>query len=159
MPAIADWFAVDIRDGTGRVQRVALAHKDPKKIKMGKELEKLFPFDPGAPSGLPKVLRTGLPEFYPYLSPESLKAVAKNDAQRKALDKLNLTALMCIPIVIKGECIGAIEFIYAESKRQFSDADFQMAQELGISAAIAIERSLLYHELKNKQERLDQPCV
>src|SRR5581483_5058743 len=45
VPQIADWCAIDIIDSKGKLQHVSLAHKDPKKVKWAKELQRRQPTD------------------------------------------------------------------------------------------------------------------
>jgi len=62
VPTIADWCAVDVLHGTV-VRRLAVAHVDPAKVQCVQELERRYPPDPNATSGVPEILRTGRAEF------------------------------------------------------------------------------------------------
>src|SRR5207244_9546528 len=63
VPRFADWCAIALIRGARSFSGVAVAHVDPVKEDMLREVHRRPrpPWD--APSGLPKVLRTGEPEF------------------------------------------------------------------------------------------------
>src|SRR5918912_2114736 len=58
VPRLADWCAVDVLEEDGTLNRLAVAHQDPKKIALAHELEERYPPDPEAPQGVAQVLRT-----------------------------------------------------------------------------------------------------
>ncbi len=64
VPWLADWCAVDLPDGRGGIQQVALAHADPAKVALARDLRRRFPPDPDAAIGVPAVLRGGPPELF-----------------------------------------------------------------------------------------------
>ncbi|MEO6508950.1 MAG: PAS domain S-box protein [Patescibacteria group bacterium] len=144
VPQIADWCSIDMIDKNGHLQLVAIAHKDPKKVRWGRQLRKDNPTDMDAKSGLPNVLRTGKSEFYANVSDEMLVASAKNEKELKLLRKIGLTSVMIVPICMENECIGAISFISTETKRNYTPADLSMAEELASRASMAIENAQLY---------------
>ncbi len=49
VPELADWCAVDIRTSDDSVERLAVTHIDPEKVKWAHELRRRFPYDPDAP--------------------------------------------------------------------------------------------------------------
>src|SRR5262245_17585303 len=62
VPRLADWFSVDLlEDGT--IRNALVMHPDPAKVELAKDLQRRFPADPDAPSGVPNVIRTGVPEL------------------------------------------------------------------------------------------------
>ena len=49
---------------------------------------------------------------------------------------------MIVPLQGKGGVFGAITFIYAQSAREYTQADLEFAEELARRAALIIERRL-----------------
>ena len=74
VPALADWFAVDLLDG-GRIKNILVAHPDPAKVELARELQRRFPTDPDAPTGAPNVIRTGTSELTETIPDEMLRAL------------------------------------------------------------------------------------
>src|SRR6185295_13628580 len=83
VPEFADWAAIDIVGEDGKPKQVAVAHVNPEKVRWAYELNKRYPPDPNAPTGIYNVLRTGKPEFYPEITEEMLVAGAMDDEHLK----------------------------------------------------------------------------
>lgn len=151
VPHIGDWCAVDLLTSDGQLQQVAVAHKDPAKIKWAKELRKVDPPDMHAPTGVPQVLRTGEPELYPVISDELLVRVAKTKKHLKLLREIGFKSAMIVPIFSQKKPIGVITFVTTETRRNYNQADLLMAQELATRATVAIENARLF---KGSQEAI-----
>lgn len=151
VPHIADWCAVDILDERGKLQQVAVAHKDPKKVKWAKELRKKQPIDMSAKSGVANVLRTGKPELYPLITDELLRASSKSEKEYKLTKSIGFTSAIVVPILSHRQPVGAITLVTAETNRHYNEADLLMAKELATRASVAIQNSKLY---KGSQEAI-----
>jgi PAS domain S-box-containing protein len=68
VPYFADWCSVDIAGEDGTLNRLAVAHIDPAKIKWAHEISARYPPNPNESQGLYNVFRTGKSEFYPGYS-------------------------------------------------------------------------------------------
>jgi PAS domain S-box-containing protein len=78
VPRIADWSAVDIVTKSGKVERLAVEHLDPKTIEFVEMLQSRYPEDPNAEGGLPEVLRTGNSSLFSDIPDELLVQSAKD---------------------------------------------------------------------------------
>ena len=143
VPEVADWCTVDILED-GSVKQVAVAHKDPKKIKWARNLRKVNPVDLDAPTGIAKILRDGKSEIYPVITDEMLVAVSKSKEQLKLLRNIGFTSAMIVPIFSQEKPVGTITLVTTETDRHYSHADLLMAEELGTRASVAIENARLY---------------
>lgn len=154
VPHIADWCTVDMRTGEG-IQQLALAHVDPEKVQWAKELNRANPPDPQAPTGVPNVLRTGKPEFYPVINDAFLVAAAHDDEELALMRLIGFSSVMIVPLLVEGKAIGAITFVSAESGRYYTQADLSMAEELASRAALAIQNAWLYREAQQSRDQLE----
>jgi GAF domain-containing protein len=143
---LADWCAVDLPDGQGGIQQVALAHRDPQKVAMAEELRRRYPPDPTTQGGVPGVLRGGPPELFRDIPDELLAAAIKDPEQLEAFRALGMRSVMIVPMRVGDETLGALTLVTADSGRRFSDADFAFAQDLALRAATAIQNARLYEE-------------
>ena len=155
VPNIADWCTIDLYQNK-KVQRVAVAHRDPKKVKWAEELhEKQGPPDMDAPSGLPRVLRTGEFEYYPDIPDEMLVAAAKDEQELKLMRDIGFSSAIIVPMKLNNKVIGAISLISAESKVHYKDSDLEVAKGLANRAALAVYNANLYqaaqHELAERK--------
>ena len=146
VPHIADWCAVDMLTGLRTVELLAVAHVDPEKVHWAEELRRRDPVELDRPTGLPRVLRTGRPEFYPVITDELLVATAKDEQALALARSIGFSSAMIVPLPGREHTIGAITFVTAESGRHYTAADLHMAEELASRAALAIENSRLYSE-------------
>ncbi|MBN1888941.1 MAG: response regulator [Thermoflexales bacterium] len=62
---------------------------------------------------------------------------------------------MCVPLIVKGRCIGAIEMIN-KIEGTFTGTDAEMAQFLAASVAVALENARLYTELAASTRDLER---
>ncbi len=78
VPTFADWCAIDlVRDG--RLQRLAVAHVDPAKVDLARELAERYPSDPNAPAGAWHVIKTGESELISEITDEMLVAGSQDE--------------------------------------------------------------------------------
>jgi PAS domain S-box-containing protein len=147
VPVLGDWCAIDILGPDGEIERLAVAHQDPEKVRWAYELQDRYPPDRDAPRGVPQVMRSGEPEFLPEIPQELLdEAIGDDDELRKIVDELGLTSSICVPLIARGRTFGALSLITAEQHPPFTQADFELAIELGRRAGVAVDNARLYRE-------------
>jgi PAS domain S-box-containing protein len=150
VPTLADWCAVDVVAEDGSVERLAVAHPDPKKVELAYELQERYPTDPNASSGVPNVLRTGEAEMMEEIPEELIEQAARDERHRQMLRELGLRSYMVVPLVARGRTLGAISFVSAESGRRYGQADLELAQELARRAGLAVDNARLYEEARKE---------
>ncbi len=155
VPRLADWVAVEIADGQGRTEQVAVAHVDPAKVQFARELAHRYPPDPNAPTGVPNVIRTGKPEFYAEIPKALLEASAQDDEHLRIISELDLRSALVVPLPGRTKVFGAMTFIYAQSDRRYTADDLAFAEELARRAALMIERRRLEEEADNANRMKD----
>ena len=147
VPRLADWCAIDILGADGEIERLAVAHQDPEKVKWAYELQERYPPNPNAPRGVPHVLRSGQPDFLPTIPRELLdEAIGGDDELRRIVDQLGLTSSIAVPLIARGRTLGALSLITAETHPPFRQADFELAVELARRAAVAVDNARLVRE-------------
>ena len=147
VPRLADWCAIDMLGADGEIERLAVAHQDPEKVKWAYELQERYPPDPNAPRGVSAVLRSGEPDFLPTIPQELLdEAIGDDDELRQIVDELGLTSSIAVPLIARGRTLGALSLIAAETHPPFRQADFELAVELARRAAVAVDNARLYRE-------------
>jgi len=145
VPRLADWCAIDMLDTHGTIELVAVAHVDPDKVEIARDLRRRYPPDPEALSGVAKVLRTGQPELLDEISPELIeRALADRPEIGDLVRGLQLRSSMVVPLMGNDKVLGAITFVWAESARRYTQADLNLAEDLARRASVAIENARLY---------------
>ncbi|MDF5737346.1 MULTISPECIES: AAA family ATPase [unclassified Nostoc] len=156
VPDFADWCGVDLLQDNQSINRVAVAHRDPEKVKLGWELYQLYPRKLDAPEGVPKVLRTGQSEMIAEISDAALAAAIPDPEYLRILRELGLKSCIILPLVARGRIFGAISFVTAESERRYSPADLSLAEDVAHRAAIAIDNARLYQEAQQAQRTAER---
>jgi len=102
VPRLADWCVVHVAAEDGAISPVAIAHVDPTKVELATKLQRRYPPDPTAPSGVPEVLRSGRPQLYPRIDDATLVAVARDADHLAALRDVGMVSAMIVPLVARG---------------------------------------------------------
>jgi PAS domain S-box-containing protein len=161
VPEVSDWFAVDLAADEG-LRSVAVAHVNPQKVDLARELRERYPPDPSAPSGLWNVIRTGRPELHGEIADQMLVEAAKDEEHLRILRELQMNSAMIVPLRAQGRTLGAVTFVAAESGRSYGTDDLSFAQELVSHAALAIDNASRYkreHETAITLQRALLPGV
>jgi PAS domain S-box-containing protein len=155
VPALADWCAVDVLPAPDpaawppAVRRVAVAGRDPAKLLWARKLGAAVERDWNSPNGLPQVLRTGEPAFFPVVSDDLIRRARLSDQEKAAFLRIGLRSAICVPLVARGRTFGAISLAMAESGRRYDEADLALAEDLARNAAIAIDNARLYADQRD----------
>lgn len=159
---VADWCSVVLRDGDG-LRYVAVAHVDPAKVTFAREVQRRYPLDPGAASGVPQVIRTGRAELVPDVEAALPAAVVRDREQLQILRALRIRSSMVVPLRDHDRTIGAINFVSAESGCRYGPADLKVAEDLAHRCSLAFEHAALLaqaqvaeHELRRLNEELER---
>ncbi len=151
VPTFADWAAVDILGDSGSIQRLAVTHSDPDKVRLAYEFNKRYP--PREQDPVRLVLRTRK-SMMVEISDERIDQVARDAGHAAALRELGIKSFIVAPMVYGGRSLGTITFATAESARLYSGADLQTAEDLAHRAAMAVEHARLHREALANEERL-----
>jgi serine phosphatase RsbU (regulator of sigma subunit) len=100
------------------------------------------------------VLDSGVSQLIREVTPEMLRAAARNDTHLGGLVQLGFRSAMAVPVRAGGEVLGAIVFISAESRRLYDGQDLATAEELARRAGMAIQHARLYRERSRVAESL-----
>ncbi|HET6780661.1 MAG TPA: GAF domain-containing protein, partial [bacterium] len=144
VPTIADWCIVDLVDDQGTIRQVGIAHVDPTKESLVRELRLRYPPKPNPEHVIMRVLRSGKSELTPDITEADLKARARDKTHFKILRSLDIHSDMVIPLIARGRTLGAISFIRAKSRPQYSAVDLSLAEEIAARAAVAIDNAHLF---------------
>ncbi|HEX7900191.1 MAG TPA: ATP-binding protein [Planctomycetota bacterium] len=150
VPRLADWSAVHARENGGAVQRLAVSHADPRKIGLLEELLDRYPPAPGSLLKFPQVIETGKTEFMPEIPAGQLRDTARSEEHAAMLHALGLRALICVPLEARGRIFGALTLAAADPRRAFDTFDLDLARELAVRAALAVDNARLYRDSRRE---------
>jgi PAS domain S-box-containing protein len=160
VPELADWCSVDLVEPGVGIRLLALAHVDPEKVRWAHELRSRFPVDLDAEQGLANVIRTGRSELYPSIPMEQMEAAAAGDAELLAIvHELDIRSVMIVPLIARGQTLGAMQFVWAESGRSYDEEDLALAEDVAGRAALALDNARLYGERDHIAQTLQQSLL
>lgn len=159
VPDVADWCAVDLPGAGGEFEAVAIVHRDPAKVAVGRELRRVQPPRLDDPDAQAQVMRTGEPLVVSEVTPEQLDEVAHDERHRALLDAVGICSLMIVPMRTSARVLGTLTFVSSSPTRTFDDADVAFAEELGRRAAVAIEHARIYGERSHIAATLQHSLV
>lgn len=153
---LADWCIIHILTENGDVEQLAVAHKDQQKLEMARSFIRQYPPSVDRNSQLARVLRTGEPELILEITDEMLRAFARSPEHLEVMRNLEMRSAMLVPLVARGNILGVIALIWAESGRKYSLEDQQTVAELARCAAVAIDNARLYMNAQELNAGLEQ---
>jgi signal transduction histidine kinase len=153
VPYLGDWCIVDMVGTEGGIERVAVAHSDPKLSQRAFEPQKSFPPNPESPHGPARAIATGSSELIRDVTDEHLRHASLGEGELlEALRAVGMTSLMCVPLIARGRVLGAITLLSEQPERLFGDDDLATAQELARRVAFAVDNALLFDEAERRAE-------
>jgi PAS domain S-box-containing protein len=155
VPRIADWCLVELADGEAGSELV-VADGDPSQVERLREHRRRVPPDPAAQVGVARVIASGRSELHRDISEPLLSSFAPDGEYKAFLRRLGFRSAIVVPMTARGRTLGAIALIAASSERRFEQADLEMAEELGLRAAMAIDNARLYEEAREADRRKDE---
>jgi PAS domain S-box-containing protein len=142
---LADWCIVHLVEPDGSIRWLAVAHGDPAKEALARELQERYP----ATGGVTRVLRTGVSEVYTSEQSDSDRAARAHDARHlRMLRELDSRAVMIVPLTARGKMLGAVSLISTRPDRSYDPTDLAIAEELARRCGQAIENARLHEEAK-----------
>jgi serine phosphatase RsbU (regulator of sigma subunit) len=145
VPRFADWCTLQLlRDG--RLETVAVQHRDPRTTEWARSLTSAFPTRMDAPTGAPNVLRTGRSEIYPFIPADLVEATAVSAEHLAILRRLGFTSAIVAPLTGRDGVVGALTLIHAESGRRFTDADVAFLEEMTDRVALALDTAATFEQ-------------
>jgi GAF domain-containing protein len=139
VPQIADICVVDLVNESGEFKPLAVAHVDSRNEQLVRELRRLYPLDPEAPYGPPRVLRTGQSVIYSELPDSAVADTTIHPSELRVALALGICSTMAVPLLVGGRRLGVISFAMTNSGRRFVASDLQFAEDLARRVAIAID--------------------
>ncbi|MFP5390051.1 MAG: ATP-binding protein [Gammaproteobacteria bacterium] len=156
VPHFADWCAVDLIDVDKHVNRVAVAHLDPDKLRLARQVFERYRPTAGDSSAMWRILASGQTETVAEITEEMVARAARDDEHAAILRQLGLRSYIGVPLAVRGRNLGVITFIVAEGERRYGPDDVALAEDIGRRAAVAIDNAKLYRALQKADQRKDE---
>jgi PAS domain S-box-containing protein len=143
---LADWCIVHLLEPDGSIRWLAVAHGDPEKEALARELQRRYPASLDTRTGVGRVLCTGQAEIYTHIPDADRVARARDPEHLRLLQALGSRSSMILPLAVRGRMLGALSLISSRAERHYSPTDLVIAEELARRCAHAVENARLHQE-------------
>jgi PAS domain S-box-containing protein len=155
VPRLADWCFVDLVELDGSIGRAAVAHVDPDRAQLARELRYQKPVPP-LNGVIQRVIKSGQPESTTEVIQQMVTAASSAPEYVELLSRLDGTSSMTVPLWARGRTLGALTFVCAESERRFGTDDLSLAKNFGNCAGLALDNARLYREAQRVNRIKDE---
>jgi PAS domain S-box-containing protein len=153
---IAEWCSIDMSTATGELRNVAVAHNDPTKAALAREMRHRYPPDLDGPGGAPHVVRTGEALVYAQVDQEQLAAWAADDEHLGLVHSLDASSALIVPLRARGRVLGAISLVRGRDRAPFGEDDVAFVGEVAVRAALAVDNARLYGDARGQERSSDE---
>ena len=149
LPFLGSWCIVDVVEADGSMRRIAIVHPDPQKQELVAGLLKSWPPALDDPLGAPRAVRTRRVEVIPCVDDEMLVSVARDADNLRVLRGLGIGSVIVVPLIARGNVMGALTLVSAESGHLYAPTDIELAEDLGARCAMAIDNARLHRDARS----------
>jgi signal transduction histidine kinase len=145
LPYLGAWCIVDLCTD-GQMRRAAVIHTEPAMQALARLLESGWPPERDDPLGVPRAIRTRATEVVAPVSDEMLLQVSHGDENLRILRALGMGSLLVVPLLARGDVLGAITYVSPSGGRAHEARDVALAEDLAARCAMALDNARLYRE-------------
>ena len=158
VPVLADWCLVDMRSEGQLYERLAVAHSDPVKAQLIRDLYARTP--PPREEGLDPVrdvIASGKPILVEHVTEDLVERVAQSPEHLQMIRTLGARSSIIVPLALPNTPpMGALTLVMGDSRRVLGKRDLKVAEDLARRAAMAIEHSRLYAAAQEANRAKDE---
>ncbi|MER5448650.1 SpoIIE family protein phosphatase [Streptomyces sp. NPDC002766] len=161
VPELADVAAVDLLDAVVAGRRSSLGPTEPAVIRAlavraDDAPEALRAADPpgqvaryGPDRLVTECVRTGRPVMLPRVEKADLPRIARSAEAAERLDRAGVHSYLAVPLIARGEVLGALDLKRTRNALPFTDDDLLLARELASRAAVQIDNARWYQNARD----------
>ncbi|MFJ6084652.1 SpoIIE family protein phosphatase [Streptomyces sp. NPDC092369] len=161
VPELADIAAVDLLEAVVDGRRSSLGPAEPAVIRAlavraQDAPEALRAADPpgqvaryGADRLVTECVRTGAPVLVAQVGADDLPRIARSPEAAELLSRAGVHSYLAVPLIARGEVLGALDLKRTRNPLPFSDDDLLLARELAARAAVQIDNARWYQNARD----------
>src|SRR5438128_4633927 len=152
VPVLGDVCFLDEIGEDGEIRRLEVVFADPKLRDLADRVRLLAP-RPGSQSPQAKVLESGKPLLLAELADSDLQDTPEGGEMLRAA---GLRSMIVVPLLARGQNLGALTFATAASGPHYSSLDLAFAEEIAHRAGLAIDNARLYQHATRATRTRDE---
>lgn len=155
IPYLADCCVLDVLQEDGSVRRIASVHDDPGLTKLLRQLERRSPAATNWPFPLADVISSVAPAIRRVDPGWEREGSPGGDAE-SVVAALGIHAFITTPMRAHGRVLGALTAISTDPRRQCSEQECRLAEELTAQVSFAVENAALYDSAQRAGRARDE---
>jgi serine/threonine-protein kinase RsbW len=141
--SLADLVVIDLVTEQG-LERPAARHRDPQRQHLADALRERHLTARRESHPSVRALREGQTQWVRRLQPGVLASIAADDQHAEAAEGLDLVSIVAVPLIADGRRLGVVTLCADQSRGGFTDADVEMAEQLGLQVALVVAKAQRY---------------
>ncbi len=156
VPRLADCCSIYIREGD-RLSDLTIVHRVPEKAALVRDLYESYPLSPDSPHGFPAVLRTGRPDLVAGVTEEFYTRAVRDPRALRLMLAIGAVSWLVVPLSVDHmPPFALMALVNAESKRDFTEEDMALAEEIARRAALVIDHARLFDVARRERARAEE---
>jgi PAS domain S-box-containing protein len=159
VPELGDWCWLVVTDEQGRLHELACAHRDPSRRAELETYVRSMVAVMTDQAGARVVTATGRPLVMPVIDWEHVERALPEPGVREALARLGAASGTVVPLVARGQVMGALGLFNREERGPLSQAQVDSAVEIGRRAGLALHHARLYGQQRALADALQRSML
>ena len=156
VPALADDCLIFLTGENDEPEMVSSAHTVPARDDVIREALRKYPRKVRPNYPLYLVLETGLPMLLSDPGAEVMRALSSEAEEYELWRRLGIRSRIVVPLIARGQIIGAMSWFAIESERRYNEDDLKLAEQIASRAALAVDNSRLFKSAQEGVEARDR---
>jgi serine phosphatase RsbU (regulator of sigma subunit) len=159
VPDLADWCWLVVTDEQGRLHEMACAHRDPSRREEVEAYVRSMIAVMTDEAAARVVTTTGRPMVMTTVDWEQVARALPDSAAREALARLGVGSGTVVPLVARGQTLGALGLFNREERGALSQAEVDTAIEIGLRAGLALHHARLFTQQRDLADALQRSML
>jgi PAS domain S-box-containing protein len=159
VPALGDWCWIVVTDEQGRLHEMASAHRDPARQPELEDYVRTMVRSMTDQAGARVVARTGRPVIFEQVDWAHLEQALPDVEAHEALTRLGLGSSAIVPLVARGQVLGALGLFNTTDRGPHPAAAVETAVEVGRRAGLALHHARLFGQQRALADALQRSML
>jgi PAS domain S-box-containing protein len=159
VPALGDWCWLVVTDEQGRLHDLACAHRDPARQADVEAYTRTMVAVMTEEAGARVVTATGRPMIMSVVDWDHVERALPDPTAREYLARLGVGSGIVVPLVARGQTLGALGLFSREDRTPLSRAEVDTAIEIGRRAGLALHHARLFSQQRALADALQRSML
>ena len=159
VPALGDWCWLVVTDDQGRLHDLACAHRDPARQAEVEAYTRTMVAVMTEEAGARVVTATGRPLIMSVVDWDHVERALPDPTAREYLARLGAGSGIVVPLVARGQTLGALGLFSREDRAPLGQAEIDTAVEIGRRAGLALHHARLFSQQRALADALQRSML